>query len=125
MCDGDYDGGYGGDPDYDDLEFRERNPNIYGNDEYMQDYYGSSRKNRYHKRANQTYYDQTSADRQFHEEYLQWKRDHPDRVEYFKSKKHGRMNGRTQQELEWPEIIVRLIILAFFIAVMVFSCCDF
>lgn len=120
MCD--YDGGYGGDPDYDDLEFRERNPSVYGNDEYMQNYYGSSRKNRDNKRTNQPYYDQTSADRQFHDEYLQWKLDHPDRVEYFKSKKHGRMNGN--QELDWPEFIGRLILLAFFIAVIVYLCCN-
>ena len=43
MCDGGYDGGYN-DPDDYDLEFRQQNPEIYGNDEYMQDYYGNGRK---------------------------------------------------------------------------------
>ena len=42
MCDGSYDGDGYGDPDYYDLEFREQNPDIYGNDEYMQNYYGTS-----------------------------------------------------------------------------------
>lgn len=120
MCDGDYDGGYGGDPDYDDLEFRERNPNIYGNDEYMQDYYGSSRKNRYHKRANQTYYDQTSADRQFHEEYLQWKRDHPDKVALYR--KHSKIQPTSTSSSKddfWAAIIGGF----FFILFLIIACC--
>lgn len=36
MCDGEW----GSDPDYYDLEFRQQNPDIYGNDEYMLDYNG-------------------------------------------------------------------------------------
>ena len=39
MSDGGYDGGCS-DPDYYDLEFRQQNPSIYGDDEYMQEYYG-------------------------------------------------------------------------------------
>ena len=34
MCDGDHDGGCN-DPDYYDIQFREQNPEIYGNDEVM------------------------------------------------------------------------------------------
>ena len=51
MCDGDHDGGCN-DPDYYDIQFREQNPEIYGNDEVMQEYYGSEN------------------DEQFHQEYL-------------------------------------------------------
>ena len=39
MCDGGYDGDGYGDPDYYDLEFREQNPDIYGDDEYKKKWY--------------------------------------------------------------------------------------
>ena len=42
MCDTEYDGGGYEDRDYYDLEFRQQNPDIYGNDEYMQVFYGNN-----------------------------------------------------------------------------------
>ncbi len=84
MCDGDIDGGFS-DPDYDDLEFRLSNPSVYGHDEYMQDLYGPAGKacqNGQMPKGNR----QNESDSDFSEEYLQWKRDHPDRVAFFSSK---------------------------------------
>lgn len=84
MCDGDFDGGFS-DPDYDDLEFRLSNPSVYGHDEYMQELYGPAGKacqNGQMPKGNR----QNESDSDFSEEYLQWKRDHPDRVAFFQSK---------------------------------------
>ena len=77
MCDGGYDGGCS-DPDYYDLEFRQQNPDIYGNDEYMQDYYGCGNRS-YQRRSTPKRRGraQKKADDQFHEEYLRWRRNNP------------------------------------------------
>ena len=85
MCDGDFGGGYG-DPDYYDLEFREQNPSIYGHDEYMQDLDGSAGNAYQNGQTANGYNYQTKNKGQFSEEYLKWKRDHPDRVAFFQSK---------------------------------------
>lgn len=72
MCDGDFEGGFS-DPDYDDLEFRRYNPDVYGNDEVMQYYYGTGRDTRQQADGIQRTPQQIRSDQEFHEAYLRWK----------------------------------------------------
>ena len=72
MCDGDFEGGFS-DPDYDDLEFRRYNPDVYGNDEVMQYYYGTGGNTQQQADGMQRTPQQIQADQEFHEAYLRWK----------------------------------------------------
>ena len=120
MCDGGYDGDGYGDPDYYDLEFREQNPDIYGDDEYMQSFQSSRRYNiRTRKRT------PSIADKQFHEEYLRWKRNHPERVEFFRSPSVKDINKRISKSTSiWPNIIAALIIYPIVIALIINACSN-
>lgn len=126
MCDGGgYDGGGYSDPDYYDLEFREQNPDIYGNDEYMQGYYGYGRYSKQQrptrKRRSRA---QKEADRQFHEEYLKWKRKHPERIAALKENSvfnSGTGSGKTSV---WPNIIAALILYPIVIFLIINACSN-
>lgn len=69
------------DPDYDDFEFREIYPEIYGDDEPIE----VSRPSQ-NRRVQNLPMEWTKNDEQFHQEYLKWKRDYPNRVEEIKGK---------------------------------------
>ena len=104
MCDGDYDGGCN-DPDYYDIQFREQNPEIYGNDEVMQEYYGSEN------------------DEQFHQEYLRWKRNHPNKIKSFHEEpKPKRPTNDPSNFDEWPNIIIFLILVSIFTFLFIKAC---
>lgn len=127
MCDGGYDSGGYGDPDYYDLEFRQQNPDVYGNDEYMQDYYGDGRRvqNTQRSRYGKRDYRMSEADKQFHEEYLQWKRKHPERVRFFQNPSDLSYSSPSDsQQSVWPNIIVALIVYPLVIFLLVQSCGD-
>ena len=97
MCDGGYDGGGYSDPDYYDLEFREQNPDVYGNDEYMQDHYGPNRSGRnacQYRQAQRRYSSRYQADRDFHEEYMRWRRNNPDKIAFFREKSKSDSNTK-------------------------------
>ncbi len=71
------------DPDYYDVEFREQNPEVYGNDELMQSYRGSSRRGQQPRRGRA--HRPTADDERLHREYQQWKKKNPERVKEFQS----------------------------------------
>lgn len=127
MCDGGYDGGYS-DPDYYDLEFRQQNPEIFGNDEYMQDYYGNGRYSnqrqptaRKHSRA------QKKNNDQFHEEYLRWRRNHPEKIAFFREKSMtSPQNGSANSDGVplWFCIIAALIVYPLLIMILINACSN-
>lgn len=128
MCDGGYDGGGYSDPDYYDLEFRQQNPEIYGNDEYMQDYYSNSR---YSSQRQPTTRRQSRAQKitndRFHEEYLQWRRNHPDKIAFFREKSMtSPQNGYANSDSVplWLCIIVGLIVYPLIIMTLIDSCSN-
>lgn len=125
MCDGGYDGGGYSDPDYYDLEFREQNPDIYGNDEYMQDYYGNGRYSKQQrpprKKRSRA---QKEADRQFHEEYLKWKREHPERIAALNENSVFNSGTDGGQTSVWPNIIAALIIYPIVILLIINACSN-
>ena len=110
MCDGGYDGGGYSDPDYYDLEFRQQNPDVYGNDEYMQDYYGSYRSVHQNRRAQRRDYSRTDADRQFHEEYLRYRHNHPDKIAFFREK--SKLKYGTDSSTSDDRILIVICIIA-------------
>ncbi len=111
------------DPDYYDVEFREQNPEVYGNDELMQSYRGSSRRGQ-QPRQGRTYRPSDSAKSrsqkaaQFHSEYEQWRRNHPDKIAFFRSQSGSNSND----EFIWPRIIIALIIWPIIIFALIQSC---
>ena len=128
MCDGGYDGGGYSDPDYYDLEFRQQNPEIYGNDEYMQDYYGNGRYSHPQRLSSKKHnYSRKEKDRQFHEEYLRWRRNHPEKIAFFREKSMtSPQNGSANSDSVplWFCIIAGLILYPLLIMAFFDSCSD-
>ena len=128
MCDGGYDGGGYSDPDYYDLEFRQQNPDVYGNDEYMQDYYGSYKRVQQNRQTQRPDYSRTEADRQFHEEYLRYRRNHPDKIAFFREKskvKHGTDSNTSNEGIPiWMCIVGGFIIYPLIIMEFIDACSN-
>lgn len=125
MCDGGYDGGCS-DPDYYDLEFRQQNPSIYGDDEYMQDYYGRGGYS-YQQRpsAKRRSHAQKDADDQFHEEYLRWRRNNPDKIAFFREKSAVSPQTNNNDGIPiWVNIIAALIIYPLIIMAIIDACSN-
>ena len=85
------------DPDYDDFEFREIHPEIYGDDTTE-----LSRKRAVRKKPMEW----TKKDEQFHQEYLAWKRKHPNRVEEIKAKPQKPKNASDNPGSDEPSYIL-------------------
>lgn len=97
------------DPDYDDFEFREIYPKIYGDDEPIE----VSRPSQ-NRRVQNLPMEWTKNDEQFHQEYLKWKRDHPNRVEEIK--------GKTKSQRMTPIAPVRINhLISFTLSLLCFS----
>lgn len=125
MCDGGYDGGYS-DPDYYDLEFRRQNPDIYVNDEYMQDYYGCGNRS-YQRRSTPKRRGraQKKADDQFHEEYLRWRRNNPDKIAFFREESAVSPQTNNNDGIPiWVNIIAALIIYPLIIMAIIDACSN-
>lgn len=123
MCDGGHDGGCN-DPDYYDIQFREQNPEVYGNDEVMQEYNGSNASVHRRKRVSSQQNDNTRSekDEQFHQEYLRWKRNHPDKVQSFREKpKPKQPSDDPSKIVEWPNIVL-VLILASIVSFLLIKC---
>lgn len=123
MCDGGYDGGCN-DPDYYDIQFREQNPEVYGNDKVMQEYNGSNASVHRRKRVSSQQNDNTRSekDEQFHQEYLRWKRNHPDKVQSFREKpKPKQPSDDPSKIVEWPNIVL-VLILASIVSFLLIKC---
>ena len=123
MCDGGYDGGCN-DPDYYDIQFREQNPEVYGNDEVMQEYNGSNASVHRRKRVSSQQNDNTRSekDEQFHQEYLRWKRNHLDKVQSFREKpKPKQPSDDPSKIVEWPNIVL-VLILASIVSFLLIKC---
>ncbi len=116
-----YDGGYS-DPDYYDLEFRRQNPGVYGNDEYMQAYHGRSRYSQGNKSTRRS--KSRKADGEFSQEYLKWKRKHPERIAALRAKSDPPrpVQRNHQSGSVWPNIIAGLIIYPLLIWLLIESC---
>ena len=85
------------DPDYDDFEFRELYPDIYGDDEPI----ASSRSSQ--KRvARKKPTEWTKEDEQFHQDYLKWKRAHPNRVKEIMDKPQKPEEGNDYPSSDEP-----------------------
>lgn len=110
------------DPDYYDIEFREQNPDVYGDDDLMQSYResrverprsrGYSRNYNYRGRRN------LSADDEFHQEYMQWRRNNPSRLEEWR-KPSIYPNGHREEEGA-SAVLLMIIIIAIIVFIMVF-----
>jgi len=91
------------DPDYYDVEFREQNPEVYGNDELMQSYRSSCRRGQQSRlvRAHRP----TADDERLHREYQQWKKKNPERVKLFQSThcSHTRSQNDAQFHSEYEQ----------------------
>ncbi len=110
------------DPDYYDVEFREQNPEVYGNDELMQSYRGSNRRGQ-QARQGRAHRPTADGDR-LHQQYLQWRRDHPDKIAFFRSSSSqsdgpGNVNSPT---IILPYVVLALIVWPIIIAVLIQAC---
>ncbi len=124
MCDGGYDGGYS-DPDYYDLEFRQQNPNVYGNDEYMQDYNGSGRSGRRDSgRTARRCNTRAEKDKQFHEEYLRWRRNHPEKIAFFREKSVYKPKGVNNNSSERVPLLISIIAALFIYPLIIMAIID-
>ena len=125
MCDGGYDGGCN-DPDYYDIQFREQNPDVYGNDEVMQEYNGSNASVRRQRRVSRQQSDNTLSkeDEQFHQEYLRWKRNHPDKIQFFREKSKPKQASDNPSKIaEWSNIVLVLLLATIF-SFFLIKCCG-
>jgi len=125
MSDGGYDGNGCSDPDYYDIEFREQNPGVYGNDELMQSYRGSGRSQR-QQRQRQTH-PTSESDRQFHQEYLKWRKANKHKIASFRSpseikRKKVTVNNSDETAYIWICVILALIVYPLLIFMLVQSC---
>ncbi len=116
MCDGDYNGC--SDPDYYDVEFREQNPGVYGNDELMQAYRGRRQQNQNFRKRRET--PRERINREFHDEYLEWRRNHPDKIKFFRSPSHDDSFGVGF----WIYIVFAIAFYVVLITAIVNSCGD-
>ncbi len=89
------------DPDYYDVEFREQNPEVYGNDELMQSYRGSSRRVQQPRRGRAGR--PTADDERLHREYQQWKKKNPERVKEFQSSNSHYARNAAQFHSEYEQ----------------------
>ncbi len=109
------------DPDYYNIEFREQNPEVYGDDELMQSY----RNSRYNGKQNKRYSNYSrktgKKDDSFHQDYLQWRKDHQDKIKFFRSPSGSRYNGDATTPI-WPSIIIGIIVYSVLIFAIVTSC---
>ncbi|MCR4582510.1 MAG: hypothetical protein K5764_03015 [Prevotella sp.] len=125
MSDGGYDGYGCSDPDYYDIEFREQNPGVYGNDELMQSYRGTGRNQRQQRQRRS--YSTSESDRQFHQEYLKWRKAHSDKIAFFRSpseikRKKVTVNDGNETAYIWFCVILGLIVYPLLIFMLVQSC---
>lgn len=109
------------DPDYDDFEFREIYPEIYGDDESIEAAQPSQ-----NRRVQNHPMEWTKRDEQFHQEYLKWKRSHPHRVEEIKEKipKDNPDYPGSDEPSYIIHIIIALLLYPVLIFMLIQSCND-
>ena len=81
----------------------------------MQEYNGSNASVHRRKRVSSQQNDNTRSekDEQFHQEYLRWKRNHPDKVQSFREKpKPKQPSDDPSKIVEWPNIVLVLILVS-------------
>ncbi|MCR4854340.1 MAG: hypothetical protein K5893_12205 [Prevotella sp.] len=124
MCDGDYGGGCG-DPDYYDLEFREQNPHVYGDDEYMQAYRGTSGKGNASRSQPRQSNVPEELRKQFHEEYVAWKKRQPKTKQTVQTiRQQPQQKESPSGPVSWLYMLAGLAIYTFFVFAMIYSCCG-
>ena len=105
-------GDYFSDPDYDDFEFREQHPYVYGDDD--DEYYDSTRPNSRYTPSRPT----TESDVQFHYQYLAWKARNKERIEQLNQPSGRKPRPRANQDQDIEQLIIVICILIF----VVFMC---
>lgn len=114
------------DPDYDDFEFREQHPEIYGDDGVMDDYYSEQRYARQNKSQRSYSGTWTTKDEQFHQEYLEWKHINHKRIEQLntplpKPEKEPH-SSPSDESFIWVQIVFGLMIYAALVILLIQSC---
>ena len=100
---------YFSDPDYDDFEFRELHPYVYGDDE--EEEYEEEYDCRFHQQAQWSYRPTTESDELFHYEYLAWKARNKERIERLNQPSEPKL--RPQEDNDLGYLIITICILAF------------
>lgn len=114
------------DPDYDDFEFREIYPEIYGDDGVKDDYYGGQRHARQNKSRRSSSGTWTTKDEQFHQEYLAWKNINHKRIEQLNTPspqpEKGPQSSPSDESFIWVQIVFGLMIYAALVILLIQSC---
>lgn len=108
MCDGDF-GGFS-DPDYDDFEFREQHPYVYGDDGAGSSPTRSRRQSRYDSAP--------PVDNDFHQRYLKYKRDHPEKM------RELRKSYKSPESASTADMIAGFLIIVFVITFCIIMCAS-
>ncbi len=107
-------GDYFSDPDYDDFEFREQHPYVYGDDDDNDDYNDRPCPNSRYAPSRPT----TESDVQFHYQYLAWKARNKERIEQLNQPSGRKPRPRANQDQDIEQLIIVICILIF----VVFMC---
>lgn len=114
------------DPDYDDFEFREQHPDIYGDDGVMDDYYGGLRRASQNKSQRSSFGTWTTKDEQFHQEYLAWKSINHKRIEQLNTPspqpEKEPQSSPSDESFIWVQIVFGLMIYAALVILLIQSC---
>ena len=110
-------GDYFSDPDYDDFEFREQHPYVYGDDDDNDDYNDRPCPNSRYAPSRPT----TESDVQFHYKYLAWKARNKERIEQLSQPSGRKSRPQTNQNGDIEQLIIVICILIF----VVFMCICF